>query len=67
MGQVFATSFTSSEMGRIYVVRCFTLVARIIYCNFFLFYIKFLSSSPIAQNVEMLFKIKHALELFQYS
>jgi len=56
VGQVFATSFTASEMGRIYVVRRFTLVAGIKYCNFFLFYMQHLSSRPIAQNVKILFK-----------
>ena len=49
-----------------YVVRCFKLVARILYCNFFLLYMRLLSSRQIAQNIKVLFK-KHALELFQYS
>jgi len=62
----FATFFTDSEIFRIYVVRSFKLVAEILYCNFFLFYMQLLSSRPIAQNVKYYLK-KHALELFQYS
>jgi len=62
----FATFFTDSEIFRIYVVRSFKLVAEILYCNFFLFYMQLLSSRRIAQNVKYYLK-KHALELFQYS
>jgi len=56
----------ASEIRRIYVVPCFKLVAGILHCNFFVFYMQLLSIKPIAQNVKVLFKKKHALELFQY-
>jgi len=42
------------------------LVAGILYCKFFLFYMQLLSSRPIVQNVKVWFK-KHAGELFQFS
>ena len=62
----FSTFFTASEILRIYVARCFKLVAGILLCNFFLFYMQLLSSRSTAQNVDVWFK-KHAWELFQNS
>jgi len=60
--QFFLQLRTVSEIRRIYVVRCFKLVAGILYCTFFSFTYNFvlqlLSSRPIAQNVKALFK-KH--------
>jgi len=45
--------FTASEMLRIYVVRCFELVARILY-GYFYSYMQLLSSKPIVQNVHVI-------------
>ena len=47
---------TAFETRRIYVVRSFKLVAGILHCNFFLFYMQHLSIRPIAQNVKVFFK-----------
>jgi len=47
----FSTFFTAFEICRIYEVRCFKLVAGILYCNFFLFYTQLWSSRPIATSL----------------
>ena len=50
VGQGFATFLqvpTASEIRRIYVIRCFNLVAGILYCNIFLFYTQLFTATFI--------------------
>jgi len=53
--QLFLQLRTTSLILRIYVVQCFKLVPRLLYCNFFLFYVQLLLQllSSIAQNVKV--------------